>query len=326
MGKSTCCWPECENPTYVKGLCRRDYTRAYRLQEFDSPWIAWSEAQTPDPCRWPKCGDVAKSWGMCRKHYTRARRMGNKENPWDSWTPPGLPCIWPGCDREAESKRMCDRHYKRARRVGDFEAPWSGWEEYERETEAQLAKNRSCKWPECDAVVRARNLCVTHYERASSVEDFEAPWVKWDRDRQKECSWCGTLFRRLRINAIYCGPVCSGLAFQNNNPEAIKKAQRAYARRNPDKLRMKNNTRRVRQRLSVVEKFSVSDVRAAKGDDCYLCGSSIDFDIRHPNPMSASLDHIVPVSKGGHHTLDNAAMAHLLCNMRKGASLVAPAI
>lgn len=35
--------------------------------------------------------------------------------------------------------------------------------------------------------------------------------------------------------------------------------------------------------------------------------------------MGASLDHIIPLSRGGHHTADNVQAAHLACNHRKGA-------
>lgn len=35
---------------------------------------------------------------------------------------------------------------------------------------------------------------------------------------------------------------------------------------------------------------------------------------------SPSIDHIKPVSKGGTHTWDNVQLAHLSCNIRKGAS------
>ena len=43
----------------------------------------------------------------------------------------------------------------------------------------------------------------------------------------------------------------------------------------------------------------------------------VDKDLMWPDPMSASLDHIVPLSRGGTHTLDNVQLAHLACNERK---------
>lgn len=32
-----------------------------------------------------------------------------------------------------------------------------------------------------------------------------------------------------------------------------------------------------------------------------------------------SVDHIVPLARGGSHSADNVQSAHLLCNLRKGA-------
>ena len=40
-------------------------------------------------------------------------------------------------------------------------------------------------------------------------------------------------------------------------------------------------------------------------------------------PAYPTLDHVVPVSLGGHHSMDNAVLACLACNKRKGAR-VAP--
>jgi 5-methylcytosine-specific restriction endonuclease McrA len=39
--------------------------------------------------------------------------------------------------------------------------------------------------------------------------------------------------------------------------------------------------------------------------------------LRHPHPLSASLDHLVPLSAGGVHAPDNVALAHLRCNIMR---------
>lgn len=321
MDKSTCKWPECEHiKLFCRGLCQKHYMRAYRLDTFDQPWVAWEAKNAPsveEPCRWPGCSAMAQDRGLCPRDYTRAYRRQNFINPWAEWKEPGRGCVWPECDRQAESRDLCDRHYVRARSVGTFAEPWLAWRERVESRSAAVF----CKWPECGKVAHARMFCVLHYQRGSVLGDFVSPWEMWSA--RKDCLWCGESFRRARIDAIYCGPKCSGDAFQRNNPDAVKASQKAYARRHPDKMRMQSNARRVRILEGVVEKFTAADVRNAKGDDCYLCGGLIDFSLRHPDPWSSSLDHIVPVSKGGHHTLKNASMTHLRCNLRKGASLVA---
>ncbi|HET7736456.1 MAG TPA: HNH endonuclease [Nocardioidaceae bacterium] len=54
---------------------------------------------------------------------------------------------------------------------------------------------------------------------------------------------------------------------------------------------------------------------------CGLCSEPIPSDLRWPEPLSASVDHIIPLSKGGRHTLDNVQAAHLICNISKGAKV-----
>lgn len=54
---------------------------------------------------------------------------------------------------------------------------------------------------------------------------------------------------------------------------------------------------------------------------CGLCSTLIDRHLRGDSWMRATLDHIVPLSKGGTHTFDNVQAAHWRCNMAKGDRL-----
>lgn len=40
---------------------------------------------------------------------------------------------------------------------------------------------------------------------------------------------------------------------------------------------------------------------------------------KYPESLSASLDHRVPLAKGGKHSMANCQLAHLDCNVLKGA-------
>lgn len=51
---------------------------------------------------------------------------------------------------------------------------------------------------------------------------------------------------------------------------------------------------------------------------CGICGEKIDKKLNYPDNMSATLDHIIPLSKGGTHTKDNVQACHGICNYRKG--------
>ncbi len=73
---------------------------------------------------------------------------------------------------------------------------------------------------------------------------------------------------------------------------------------------------RVVEEATDFSSFKASDVFERDGYICYLCGGLCSG--KRPDPMSPSLDHVVPVMRGGKHTLDNVRTAHLLCNMSKG--------
>lgn len=56
---------------------------------------------------------------------------------------------------------------------------------------------------------------------------------------------------------------------------------------------------------------------------CGICGKPVDFSIRFPHPMSACIDHIIPVSKGGHPSdIQNMQLAHMCCNRFKSDRLI----
>lgn len=50
---------------------------------------------------------------------------------------------------------------------------------------------------------------------------------------------------------------------------------------------------------------------------CHLCGEPIDWDAHHHHPLSFTIDHITPLSRGGTDTLDNIAACHRQCNRAK---------
>jgi 5-methylcytosine-specific restriction endonuclease McrA len=63
----------------------------------------------------------------------------------------------------------------------------------------------------------------------------------------------------------------------------------------------------------------------AQGLPCWLCGHEIGYQLDARHPLSFTLDHEVPLSKGG-DLLDraNARPAHRRCNSRKGDRTPSP--
>src|SRR5690606_12266169 len=62
-------------------------------------------------------------------------------------------------------------------------------------------------------------------------------------------------------------------------------------------------------------KERAKQVRARDGDNCWRCGHPMVFDGPHPNAgRAATVEHLVPLSKGGTWALDNLRLCHVGCN------------
>lgn len=133
----------------------------------------------------------------------------------------------------------------------------------------------------------------------------------------------------------------------NLSPEDKKKAndikKRAAARRpeHYQKMRREWYKKTYEQRKDAIQKYSAirrarianapkleqvtrKDVLEHWGSSCHLCGLPIDLGINSsprrgdPNWKSGlHLDHVIPLSRGGEHTLRNIKPAHAICNIKK---------
>ena len=56
---------------------------------------------------------------------------------------------------------------------------------------------------------------------------------------------------------------------------------------------------------------------------CGICGQPVDFSYKFPHPLSPTVDHIIPIAKGGHPSdLANLQLAHRTCNRSKSDKLM----
>jgi len=63
----------------------------------------------------------------------------------------------------------------------------------------------------------------------------------------------------------------------------------------------------------------LQELKVSQENKCAYC----DCDLDYITPKAVHLDHVIPLSKGGTHTLDNVVWSCATCNMSKGASLIA---
>lgn len=102
---------------------------------------------------------------------------------------------------------------------------------------------------------------------------------------------------------------------------AYSKARNAeipVRKRYPATFAAKDARRRMKLAQATVEVFDPMEVFDRDGWVCQLCNEPVDRDAEYPDPGYRSLDHIVPISKGGEHSRRNTQLAHLGCNVSKG--------
>lgn len=89
--------------------------------------------------------------------------------------------------------------------------------------------------------------------------------------------------------------------------------------RHPDRIDQSNRRRRASLAGVRHEPYNALDIYARDQSTCQICHEAVDLTLTYPHPRSRSLDHITPLSRGGHDTAANIRLTHLSCNLRKGA-------
>lgn len=99
-----------------------------------------------------------------------------------------------------------------------------------------------------------------------------------------------------------------------------------------DKCRKKHNNRKRDKRIDarIVDNPDITLESLFKRDKgvCHICGKPCDYedytvdgDIFIAGNWYPSIDHVIPISKGGRHSWDNVKLAHRLCNTVKSNKL-----
>lgn len=117
------------------------------------------------------------------------------------------------------------------------------------------------------------------------------------------CEVCGTQFTGSKKHYLRCSPECRAIGVNRANMKFVQ-------------------ARRALERDPSAEKFPPREIFERDGWICGLCGEGIDRTEKAPAPGAPSIDHVVPLSRGGKHCRENVQAAHLGCNVRKGARII----
>lgn len=208
----------------------------------------------------------------------------------------------PDChpDRKHSSRGLCKSCYNRRYRESHRdELAVRKHEWYEATKEAKRARKK--------AVYEAWYATNAEKDRASG-----RAWYAANKGRRSITQRAWYLANRERLAA-------KRSEYRESNRERLAADNRAYYAANRESCYRRVNKRRARKLGNGVEDYDRNDIFERDDWICQICGEPVDPQLVWPDMMRKSIDHIIPIARGGPDTAENVQLAHLRCNLRKGA-------
>jgi len=239
-------------------------------------------------------------------------------------------CSIEGCKRQHWSRGMCALHYQRWRRHGSADVTLRA---------ANGATDSGCSATGCgyvDPHGLVSGLCRKHYQREQGRYHVGKPAIQI-----RPCAHCGEMYRPKRRDdrgrpSLYCSRGCKYAARRPEiEPRTCPHCGEQFAPNHASHFLCTPRCRAAAHRLQSKFRSRVGEptrpgiwrFAIAQRDDwtCGICGELVDRTVRWPDPGQATLDHIVPVTRGGTNDPSNLRLAHMSCNRRRGNRMEAHA-
>jgi 5-methylcytosine-specific restriction endonuclease McrA len=340
-----CSIPNCGKPRHARIYCSKHYRRFLKagiegladLQKTNCKWCGViftfdqtkgsktnfcsktcklaSYNSTVKTCKVEECTKKATTNRMqlCMKHRTRQYNHGNTSTVLKlAKYPEGSVCKVEDCGRtKLVSNYMCNKHYTMWRLHGD---PKGG--KYEMKVTKALDHEdgtRTCS--QCEL-----RLPISEFHKDKTASG----------GRRAKCKKC-------RINLV------KDWYQENKGRQAGREKKRRLA--NVEKYAEKealryikdrekriglatehSHRRKARKLETVVEKgISKKALKKKFGTKCYYCKKEMDFSVgvgRKFNRDMATIEHLIPLARGGEHTWENTVLACRHCNISKNAKSI----
>lgn len=263
-------------------------------------------------CELPGCEATHYGHGYCRPHYKRFKRYGDPLGWKHQQTET---CEVLDCNGKSWARSMCGVHYQRWRKHGD---PLSD----------HSRKPQTCSIAECGGPVHGYGWCRSHWLRWREHGDPEWQAPRFDvciaegcqkTPRSVTASLCEAHYMRLHRNGTLEVGQCSVCqeALPRDSTLHRRYCETCYLDRRRSRGRDYENRRRVAILSRENEHIDSLEIYERDGWKCKLCHRKVNPKLSWPHPKSASLDHIIPIAKGGTHLRTNVHLAHLTCNASK---------
>lgn len=163
--------------------------------------------------------------------------------------------------------------------------------------------------------------CPTCNQKKREQRQAELKKKRAERRRTENANESRRFHRSSQIEILFC-PVC-GEHFEAK-PGQIYCSQKCY-RKTANYLRGSRD--RLNSRNIVDKDITLTKLYQRDKGLCYLCGKPCDWNDQSWNEQGIflagdnypSIDHVVPLARGGKHEWNNVKLAHRICNAKKWA-------
>lgn len=178
---------------------------------------------------------------------------------------------------------------------------------YQEKRESILEYNRQRYWENIEAEhARSRKYAKEHPEKA------QERWQKWYPEHVEEkLTYCHQWYLD---NTEQHRESCA--RWVKENYDRYQESRRAWKIENPEKCRTywHNRKARIKGNGGTIPTDLEEILFEQQEGLCYLCGDLL-YDRFNDPP---SIEHKIPISRGGPNTIENIGLAHLSCNVKKG--------
>jgi 5-methylcytosine-specific restriction endonuclease McrA len=152
------------------------------------------------------------------------------------------------------------------------------------------------------------------------IREAQTKWAEANPEKVKQ-------LEKTRLEAIRQKRRAQGRKWRDENPQKVREAQRKYREShpevyreatkkyylaNPEVKRALERKRKARKHDNSIFYISTKELKRLYAGPCSYCGSSGEM----------TLDHVVPISRGGVHGVSNLVPACNPCNSSKGQKVL----
>lgn len=221
-------------------------------------------------------------------------------------------CIEAGCNRKMLARSMCATHYsswRRSQRLYTYECDHCGkqFTKDRKQAGEQVFCGRSCQASWLNIHKTSQQVASRRRNKYAKYSQELVPYVPPQKREMapKQAVWrcvpckaCKTMFLTKNTH-VTCSETCL-IRWKKEKKHEYRLARRAL------------------KRSAYVEPVRRLELYERDGYTCHICSKPLEMDKKAPHPLSPTVDHVIPLARGGEHSMKNCKAAHFICNSRKG--------